>query len=107
MLVNTISSASQMRDEFIRYDRDYYTNEGYEIIFDYFNEFEEPIEFDVIGICGDFNEDTFEEFINNYNVDVSYVVDDEEVKECIINYLDNNGGFYQITSLDTIVYTAF
>lgn len=104
MLVNTISSASEMRDEFIRMNRDDYSYQGYEVIFNYYDEFEESIEFDVIGICCEWNEESFEEFMNNYTVDV---IEDESDADAIINFMDNYGSYYQITDEDTIVYLNF
>jgi len=103
MLVNTIETANDLRNEFIKYDRDQFSYEAYEVIVDYFNEFEGSIELDVIGICCDFNEDTFEEFINNYDVEVN---EGETLKEAVINYMDTYGGFYQITLEDKIVYVV-
>ena len=57
--------------EFIDYDRDNYTKEGYEALFDYLeewsNETREPFELDVIAIVCDFTEyDSFEEFLKDY-----------------------------------------
>ena len=103
MLVETIDNKYQLRDRFIDYNRDYYSLDAYGVIFDYYNEFEENIELDVIAICGDFNELSFEEFINDYDVEIE---EDEEIEEAIINYLDNNGGFYQILD-NTVIYTVF
>jgi len=103
MLVETIDNKYQLRDRFISYDRNYYSLEGYEAILEYFNEFENDIELDVIAICCDFNEVTFEEFVNDYSVDIN---EDETEEEAVINYLDNNAGFYQILD-DTVIYIVF
>jgi len=103
MLVIKLDAVDQLRNEFVECDRDYYSHEGYQAILDYFNELEEDVELDVIGICCDFNEVTFEEFINDYSLEIT---EDETQEEIIIDYLDNNAGFYQILD-DTIIYTAF
>ena len=103
MLVIKIDAVDQLRNEFIKYDRDYYSYEGYESILDYFEGFEEDIDLDVIAICCDFNEVSFEEFINDYSLEIT---EDETEEEIIIDYLNDNGGFYQILD-DTVIYTAF
>ena len=103
MLVIKLDTVDQLRNEFVKYDRDYYSYAGYEIILDYFNEFEEDIELDVIAICCDFTEVSFEEFINDYSLEIT---EDESEEKVIMEYLDNNAGFYQILD-DTVIYTAF
>ena len=103
MLVIKIDAVDQLRNEFVKCDRDYYSYDGYQAILDYFNELEEDIELDIVAICGDFNEVSFEEFINDYNVELE---EDEIQEEAVIDYLDNNAGFYQILD-DTIIYTVF
>jgi len=103
MLVIKIVAVDQLRNEFIRCDRDYYSYEGYEAILDYYHKLEEETELDVIAICGDFNEVTFEDFINDYSVELE---EDETEEETISNYIDNNGGFYQILD-NTVIYVAF
>ena len=103
MLVKTINSVSQLREEFINYDRDYYSYEGYEFIFNYYEDLVTNTELDVIAICGDFNELSFEEFINDYSLELEEEEDQEEV---ISEYIEYNGGSYQILD-NTVIYTVF
>ena len=43
-------------DAFKRMDRDYYSYEGYESLYDFFEECDPDWEYDVIGICCDYTE---------------------------------------------------
>ena len=52
-------------DEFKRMDRDYFSYEGYEMLFNYYDEIED-FELDVIAICSDITEYTAEELIKDY-----------------------------------------
>ena len=54
-------------DAFRKMDRDYYSYEGYEALFDWYEELDPDFELDVIGICCDWTEYTPEELENNYN----------------------------------------
>ena len=103
MLVIKLDTVNQLRNEFIKCNRDQFTYEGYEAILDYYEDFNEDIELDVISICCDFNEITFEDFINDYSLEIT---EDETAEETVTNYLDNNAGFYQILD-DTVIYTVF
>lgn len=96
MIYITIDTASELRDYFIRYDRDYYSYEAYEAMIEMFEESGNDFELDVIALCCDYNEDTFEEFITNYSLDINEDMNEEEIKKEIINYLDYNAGYYQI-----------
>jgi hypothetical protein len=62
----------EFEHEFVNYNRDYYTPEGYEALFDYLeelsNETGEPFELDVISIVCEFTEyNSFEEFKKDYD----------------------------------------
>ena len=69
MLIQTITPYS-FRDAFIRADRG--TNFSYEalnLLFDYFDDDEEPTEFDVIKICCEWAEMTEDEVREYYTID--------------------------------------
>ena len=51
---------------FERMGRDYYSQESYEILFDFYNEYDEDYEPDIIAICGEWTEYTPEELISDY-----------------------------------------
>jgi hypothetical protein len=55
-IVKSIDSATELRDEFAAYDRDYYPFAVYEALIDFFDECyteESPFQLDVIGLCCD------------------------------------------------------
>ena len=54
-------------------DRDYYSWEGYQALYDYYDEFPD-FDLDVIAICCDVSELTEEELLNEY----SYLLEREE-----------------------------
>jgi hypothetical protein len=103
MLYNSINTAEQLQREFISYDRNYYSLEAYEAMLDYNEQMCEDVELDVIGLCCDFNEDTLDEIISNYNLEIE---DEEnklkEVLECL-----NSNTWAVKTSDNTILYTEF
>lgn len=75
--------ATMARDMFKACDRDYFTTTALETILDYYDEFDENTEFDVIAICCDWNEYgegsalTFADLLNDYE----YLMDSEEFSE--------------------------
>lgn len=68
-------NASQFMNEFKAMDRDYYSWEGYQALYDYYDEFEE-FNLDVIAICCDVSEYTEEELLKDYE----YILTEEDYK---------------------------
>lgn len=67
MLVKTFNEY-ELQAEFKRFDRDYYSLDGYRAILDLFEECDNgTTELDVIAICCDFNEDEPSDIIDNYS----------------------------------------
>ena len=95
MLVKELNKWDLQR-EFIAYDRDYYSLEGYEAIVNMFEELGSTQDLDVIGICGDFNESDEDEIRSDYSIS-----EDEEV----MDYLNENT--YAIELSDSILYQVF
>ena len=96
MLSSKIYTREDLRQKFVDYDRDYYSYQGYQAIIDYFDEFENDVELDVIGLCCDFNEETKEEIMSNYNIE------EEEFER----YMNDNTWMVE-TETDTYLYIAF
>lgn len=73
---------------------DNFTCQGLNILFDYFEALEddlgEEIDFDVIAICCDYSEDTIDEIANNYSIDLSECEDDDEKRDAVRSYLEDN-----------------
>ena len=86
MLVKTIYDAATLQNEFIRFNRDYFSYEGYEALIELFAECspETPQELDVIAICCEFTEATPEEIQDNYSHMFEY---DEKAPEDLTEQL--------------------
>lgn len=52
----TIFNGNDLRKEFVDYNRDYYSLDGYEALLDFYDEINENMELDVIAICGECTE---------------------------------------------------
>ena len=100
-------------DAFINYGRtDNFSYEARDMLFDYFESIEsdtgEEIELDVIAICCEYTEDSLEDVIANYSIDVSECEDDEASQLVIVtDYLNDNTSLIGVTSDNTFVYLAF
>lgn len=84
----------QFRDEFTLANRkDQFSYEGLGILFEYLEQVEddtgEHIELDVIALCCDYNEDTFEDVAKNYNIDISACEDAEEIRQTVLDHLND------------------
>lgn len=92
--------AGVMNEMFKNWHRDYYTYEACEALLEFYDEIDENMEFDVIGICCDWNEygDTpclkWSDFLNDYayildDIENSDEMTDDEKIEAIIDELEN------------------
>jgi len=117
----------QFRDAFMDIRPDSFSYEGLELLFNWYDEYEdstgEEMELDVIAICGDWNESTVEEIINDYivsthkgktsvyNDTVKVALEDcdeeEERSEVIEEWLQDNTTVAGVTESGTIVYMGF
>lgn len=111
-IVQTIDSVYQFRDAFQKMDRlSNFSYNGLEVLFDYLEEYSEctgePVELDVIALCCEYSEDSVDDIIDNYRIDVSEADGDEdEIKEIVREYLDDNTSVCGKTS-DGFVYAVF
>ena len=101
----------QFRDEFTLANRkDQFSYEGLGILFDYLEQVEddtgEPIELDVIALCCDYTEDKWLDVAKNYSIDVSHCEDDEELRETVLDYLNDNTAVCGYDD-DIVVYACF
>lgn len=51
-----IFNGNDLREEFVKYNRDYYSVDGYEALLNFYDEIDENMELDVIAICGECTE---------------------------------------------------
>ena len=88
-----------------------FSHEGLEVLFDYLEQYEEDtgqeMELDVIAICCDFSEDTVEDIAANYSIDLSECEGDDEKKEAVMEYLQDNTSVVGETSNGSIIYQVF
>ena len=96
---------------FANYDRiDQYTRAGLFAIFDYIEDYEnesgEEQELDVVAICCEINESTWQEVAENYGYDLSDI-DKEDRRQEVIDRLQDDTFFIAETSVNTLVYVAF
>ena len=90
----------QFCDAFRDMDRkENFSYDGLLVLFDYFEELEdstgEDIELDVIAICCDYNELSYNDIINEYSIDITdcdgeTITDEEELIELVRDYLNDN-----------------
>ena len=117
----------QFRDAFMDIRPDSFSYEGLELLFNWYDEYEdstgEEMELDVIAICGDWDESTVEEVINNYIVSTQNsnttvyndtvndalgdCDDDEERSEVMEEWLQDNTMVAGVTESGSIVYMGF
>lgn len=107
----SIDTASQFRNEFVAYNRDNFSCEGYELLFDYFEDIDPDMVLDVISICCDYSEDTVSDIARNYSIDLSHLdpEDDDYEEQCIDavrDYLNENTTLVGETSTG-FVYACF
>ena len=93
MIYQTIDNASQFRDAFHHAGRgNQFSYEALGLIFDFINE-GSNVELDVIAICCEFVEDTWEDVAKNYSIDLEGIDsynDEAAAMEAVRDYLENN-----------------
>ena len=97
-------------DSFKRMGRgDQFSYAGLNVLWEYLEEYEEStgeeLELDVIALCCDYSESTWQEIESAYVIDMDDLENDDEErrKQRVIDYLTDEGAFVGETD-DTIVY---
>ena len=103
---------SAFHDAFVSYGRtDNFSYEARDMLFDYFESIErdtgEEIELDVIAICCEYTEDSLEDVIANYSIDVSECEDETDRHAVVSDYLNDNTVLIGETGPNSYVYLAF
>jgi hypothetical protein len=107
----SINNASEFRNQFVAYNRDYFTCQGYELLFDYFEDVDPDMVLDVIAICCDYAEDTVEGIARNYSIDLNDANPedddyDDQCRQIIFDYLSDRTSVVGDTA-DGFVYLSF
>jgi hypothetical protein len=93
-IMKTTVSRYDFERAFVDADRkENFSYEALGLLFDYFESYEEEtgqeIELDVIAICCEYSEDTIEDIIANYSIDVEGMDEDEKI-DAVRDYLNDN-----------------
>jgi hypothetical protein len=107
MIYQTIDNASQFRDQFHRCGRaDQFSYEALGLLFAYLEDCGSDIELDVVGICCEFSEDMPESIADSYGIDTEGL-NEGEVVDAVMSYLDDHSVTVGITSSGAFVYQQF
>ena len=102
MLIQTIDNASQFRDAMRASGRgDQFSYQALGLLFDYFDECEQPTEFDAVAICCEFVEMDEDEVRDQYSLDSDADVDQ------ITEYLNENTTLIGVTDSGSFVFIQF
>ena len=100
----------QFADAFKAIRPDNFSLCGLGILFDYFTEVEdscgEEFELDVIGVCCDFAEGTWQSIASDYSIEIDENESDDEQEAAVLDYLADHGVLIDQTSY-SIVYRQF
>jgi hypothetical protein len=108
--MKTYISQYDFRRAFQECRPDNFSYEGLKILFEYLEEYEmdigEELELDVIGLCCDFSESTFEDIAALYNIEIDINENEDEQKQQVIDFLQSEGAYVGET-LNSIIYRDF
>jgi len=108
--MKTTVNFSEFRDIFQQIRPNNFSYQGQKILFYYFEEYEEStgeeIELDVIAICCDFSEDSFENIADQYGIELYLEMDEDYQKQQVIEHLEGEGAFVG-DSINGIIYRNF
>ena len=90
--------------------KDQLSHEALEAIFDYLEEYSdstgEPVEFDIVGICCDLCEQTWQAIASDYGIEIDENENEEEQKQQVYDYLSNETSVIGETA-DGFVFVQF
>jgi hypothetical protein len=87
-----------------------FSYEALDLLFEYLEQLEEDteteFELDVVAICCEFSENHYEYIASNYNVDLSELDDEDDKKQAVEDYLQENSSLVGWVG-DCCVYQQF
>lgn len=101
----------QFRDAFMQSSRkDQFSYEALTAIFEYLEELSdstgEPVELDIVGICCEWSEMTWQEVAQSYNIDLSHCTNDDERIGEVEEFLCDNSA-YCLHGGDVFIFQQF
>jgi hypothetical protein len=91
--------------------KDQFSNEALEAIFEYMEEYSdstgENVEFDIVGICCEWSEMTWQDVAMSYGVDLSQCTDDDERIGEVESFLCDNTQFQALPDGESFVFVQF
>jgi hypothetical protein len=110
--MKTTVTFSDFRQAFKAIRPDNFSHEGLEQLWDYFESYErdtgEEIELDVIAICCEYSEQTWQAIASDYGIDIDENENEEEQAQQVMNYLcDSTSVMGSSTSGGKIIYQNF
>ena len=104
--MKTTINFSEFRDLFQKIRPDNFSYQGLRSLFDYLEDIDPDFELDVIAICCDFSEDSFENIADQYGIELDAEMDEDYQKQQVIEHLEGEGA-YVGDSIHGIVYRNF
>ena len=103
-------NVSDFRDAFMRSGRGgQFSYEALGLLFDYFEhleeDFGEEMELDVVAICCQYSEDTYQGIAKAYDIDIEGL-DEEEAMAAVRDYLEQNTTIVGTVGDDSFVYDS-
>jgi len=87
----------EFKHSFERIRPDNFSREGLSVLWDYLEQYEadtgEDLELDVIALCCDFSENTWQNIADNYRIDLTGCEDDDEKEQAVADYLSDEGAY--------------
>jgi hypothetical protein len=102
----SIDNVSEFRNQFVAYNRDNFTHEAYELLYEYFEDCDPDMVLDVISICCDYNESDAQTIAADYNIVEANGMDEDDTRQVVRQYLDHNTTVVGETATG-FVYLAF
>ena len=107
-MIQTVNQLA-FRDAFNVLRPDNFSYSGLGVLFDYIEEYEESsgqqLELDVTALCCEYNEGSPDEIASYYDIDTEGL-DEEELAEAVMDYLNYNTIVCGVTAHGTIVYCS-
>ena len=111
-IVQSINSVYQFEAAFKEAGRsEQFSWDGFKALFDYLNNLSDdigqPIELDVVALCCDYTEDSYSNIAKDYSIKLTNAEDEDQAKQIVIDYLQDNTSYVGEGEDDNLVYTVF